>query len=316
MTNQPAAKTSPFSPMEQKVLIAALEEGIDCNGCETVEAMLADNMTWTTADSLATRTGLKIKSVKGVIASLSKKGMVAADQEAPNGEGAPQQVLTDAGIRAAFELMAEAAEAEASAAEGRATAMKPKHVQTNEARAAAKAEAASARAAAAEARARAKLEARQARLEAEAAQKAEKEQAAAARAAEKAEQQRLAAEEKARHEAALAEAEARHAAAVEAVVAAKAAEAEARAALTEARAAARGATGRAATDAPTNSQFAGKKLFPATADNPRAAGTGGHRSFAIIADQPGLTYEAFRVAGGRRQDLAWDVARGWVEVRD
>lgn len=69
------------------------------------------------------------------------------------------------------------------------------------------------------------------------------------------------------------------------------------------------------------SAFAGKQLFPTvksdeagTPINPRRSGSWGYRSLAIIIGQPGITYEEFLAAGGRRVDLAWDVKHGSVRV--
>lgn len=58
----------------------------------------------------------------------------------------------------------------------------------------------------------------------------------------------------------------------------------------------------------------GKKLFPADGvkENPRREGTHGHKSMAIIMSNPGITYEGFIAAGGRPQDLTWDIAHNNV----
>lgn len=64
--------------------------------------------------------------------------------------------------------------------------------------------------------------------------------------------------------------------------------------------------------------LAGKKLLP-TAEakdaNPRRKDSHGFRSLEIIRKQPGLTYEAFVAAGGRPNDLRWDVNHGHVAAR-
>jgi hypothetical protein len=66
------------------------------------------------------------------------------------------------------------------------------------------------------------------------------------------------------------------------------------------------------------SRFSGKKLFPTDAakkTNPRREKSHGHRSLEVIRTKPGITYEQFLRAGGRRVDLAWDIAQGNAEAR-
>lgn len=109
------AQPPKLTAMEKRVLVAYLEAGIDCNGAETVDAMLADNMTWGDVPEIAKATGLTQKQVQGVIASLSTKGFLVITHEGVNGEGPVQQVLADNGIRVAFDLMAEGIEAKAAA---------------------------------------------------------------------------------------------------------------------------------------------------------------------------------------------------------
>ena len=108
---EPAAPN--LTDLEQRVTVAYLEAGIDCNGAETLDAMLADNMTWGDVPTVAKATGLTQKQVQGVIASLSTKGLLVITDEAVNGEGPVQQVLSDDGVRAAFDLMADGIEAKA-----------------------------------------------------------------------------------------------------------------------------------------------------------------------------------------------------------
>lgn len=94
-----------LTDLEKRVLVAHLEAGIDCNGAETLSAMLADNMTWSDVAETSQRTGLTKKQVSGVIASLSGKGLLDADVEKPNGAAGVDQVLTDRGVRIAFDLL-------------------------------------------------------------------------------------------------------------------------------------------------------------------------------------------------------------------
>lgn len=96
-----------LTDLEKRVVVAHLEAGIDCNGAETLDAMRADNMTWADVAEIAQRTGLAKNQVKGVISSLSSKGLLDANCEKPNGAAGVDQVLTDWGVVVAFELLAE-----------------------------------------------------------------------------------------------------------------------------------------------------------------------------------------------------------------
>lgn len=65
------------------------------------------------------------------------------------------------------------------------------------------------------------------------------------------------------------------------------------------------------------SRYAGKLLTPATSENHRQAGSHGHASFQLLLDSPeGMTYEEYMAAGGRANDLHWDVEREKVIVAD
>lgn len=57
----------------------------------------------------------------------------------------------------------------------------------------------------------------------------------------------------------------------------------------------------------------GKKIFKLVDGNPRREGTHGHKSFALIKD--GMTYEQYMQAGGRNNDLGWDIDHKYVELR-
>jgi len=113
-----------LTDLEKRVIVAHADACGDCNGAETLDAMLADNMTWSDVAETSKRTGLTKKQVNGVLSSLSSKGLLITDCEPVNGEGAVQQYLTDFGIAAAFELMANGIEAKA--APKPATKAKPK----------------------------------------------------------------------------------------------------------------------------------------------------------------------------------------------
>tara|TARA_Y100000310_G_scaffold284225_1_gene306863 strand:- start:899 stop:1282 length:384 start_codon:yes stop_codon:yes gene_type:complete len=61
--------------------------------------------------------------------------------------------------------------------------------------------------------------------------------------------------------------------------------------------------------------YAGKTIHPVSKTNPRQPGSFGWHSFEAILKSPGLTYEQYLASGGRNNDLRWDVAHEFVEVR-
>jgi hypothetical protein len=66
------------------------------------------------------------------------------------------------------------------------------------------------------------------------------------------------------------------------------------------------------TGAGRKSVFSGKTIVKLTKENPRRAGSIGHKSFSLL--RPGMKYEAYIAAGGRRQDLAFDIKAKHVKV--
>jgi len=63
------------------------------------------------------------------------------------------------------------------------------------------------------------------------------------------------------------------------------------------------------------SRFSGKVLRVTVKDNPRRPGTHGYRSFEILRAHPeGMIYEDYIAAGGRTNDLQWDIDRNWATV--
>jgi hypothetical protein len=60
------------------------------------------------------------------------------------------------------------------------------------------------------------------------------------------------------------------------------------------------------------SAFSGKKINKVAKENPRRKGSIGFKSFALIKN--GMTYEQYLEAGGRRQDLAFDLTAGHVKL--
>ena len=55
------------------------------------------------------------------------------------------------------------------------------------------------------------------------------------------------------------------------------------------------------------------KIYLLVKDNPRKPGTHGFQSFNLV--KPGMTVEAYLAAGGRANDLRWDIDHGWAEVK-
>jgi membrane protein involved in colicin uptake len=64
------------------------------------------------------------------------------------------------------------------------------------------------------------------------------------------------------------------------------------------------------------SPHAGKHLYPLKSENTRKPGTFGFNSMKVIFDNPGIVYEDYIKAGGRSNDLTWDIEHGNAEVRD
>lgn len=92
---------------ETAVIVAMLQEGVECNGAEHVEDVLEDNMTWATVSDIRERTGFETETVKGVLGSLTKKGLVVAGYENST-TGESEQVLSDEGVEAAWPHMEDA----------------------------------------------------------------------------------------------------------------------------------------------------------------------------------------------------------------
>jgi len=64
------------------------------------------------------------------------------------------------------------------------------------------------------------------------------------------------------------------------------------------------------------SAYRGKLLVAKAQENKRRKGSAGHKSLQIIIANSPFTYEAYITAGGRRQDLAWDLKEGRVEAKE
>lgn len=63
-------------------------------------------------------------------------------------------------------------------------------------------------------------------------------------------------------------------------------------------------------------EFAGKTVFAKKDVNPRRIGTAGFKSFEIIrGKKDGVPYADYIAAGGRPNDLRWDIEHKWAEVK-
>lgn len=62
-------------------------------------------------------------------------------------------------------------------------------------------------------------------------------------------------------------------------------------------------------------EFSGTTIFPLSVKNPRRIGTFGFKSYEIIREAvDGMAYSDYVAAGGRPQDLRWDVKHGWARL--
>lgn len=66
--------------------------------------------------------------------------------------------------------------------------------------------------------------------------------------------------------------------------------------------------------AAASSDDAGKKIYRIVKTNPRKENTWGWKSFNVVKD--GMTVAEYLKAGGRRNDLAWDVDHKFLELRE
>lgn len=60
------------------------------------------------------------------------------------------------------------------------------------------------------------------------------------------------------------------------------------------------------------SKFAGRKIVKLVNENPRRAGTHGHKTFTLYGG--GKTYDQVISAGGRRQDVAFDLSKKYIKL--
>jgi hypothetical protein len=60
------------------------------------------------------------------------------------------------------------------------------------------------------------------------------------------------------------------------------------------------------------SKFNGKKIVKLVQENPRRKGTHGFKTFTLYGG--GKTYEQVLAAGGRRQDVAFDLEKKYIKL--
>jgi len=70
---------------ETAMIVAFLSEGINCNGAETAEELLSDNMTWMSATDLCDTLGWNKQEVGGVMSALQEKGLIVDCGESARG---------------------------------------------------------------------------------------------------------------------------------------------------------------------------------------------------------------------------------------
>lgn len=70
------------------------------------------------------------------------------------------------------------------------------------------------------------------------------------------------------------------------------------------------ATGEKGTSKRTKFANAEHRLYKLVKKNPRREGTNGYKSFELVRN--GMTYRQYVEAGGRNNDLRWDVDKGYI----
>ncbi len=95
-----------FTKNETAILLAHLDVTMSAMGGETVDQVLGDNMSVTDVQELAEATGKSVKTVRATLGSLTKKELVTPGDKNPETKRI-EQWLTEAGVRAAFGLLAD-----------------------------------------------------------------------------------------------------------------------------------------------------------------------------------------------------------------
>lgn len=90
---------------EKQMLAAFIEEGVECNGAETIEELKNDNMTCMSASDLKSVLGWSKQSIGGVMGSLSEKGLIADSGDSSRGAKDTDWYATDKGIDIGWEFL-------------------------------------------------------------------------------------------------------------------------------------------------------------------------------------------------------------------
>ena len=84
--------------LETTVLVAFINEGIDCCGASSADYLKSDNMTWMSAPDLVKATGLSKHTVSGVMSALQEKGLICDSGESARGARQSDWYCTNRGI--------------------------------------------------------------------------------------------------------------------------------------------------------------------------------------------------------------------------
>jgi hypothetical protein len=96
-----------LTPLEITVLVAFINEGADCTGAGSAEAMKEDNMSWMSAPDLVKATGLGKHTVSGVMSALQDKGLIMDSGESARGARQTDWYATNKGIDTGWTLIAQ-----------------------------------------------------------------------------------------------------------------------------------------------------------------------------------------------------------------
>ena len=90
-----------LTALESRLLKAWIVNTCNDMGGESVEDVLADNFSWITATDLNELTKLPVPVIKGLLDSLTKKGLCAPE----GGDHKDLLDLTDEGVKIAFSIL-------------------------------------------------------------------------------------------------------------------------------------------------------------------------------------------------------------------
>jgi prophage antirepressor-like protein len=89
---------------ESAMLSAFISEGRECNGANSVDALLHDNMTFMSASDLCAALGWTAQEAGGVMSALDLKCLIADSGESARGASGTDWYATPKGIRLGFTL--------------------------------------------------------------------------------------------------------------------------------------------------------------------------------------------------------------------